>query len=359
MKSMKNASLTYRQAQLCAPQVIKVSDIPFEVLEKGDILLKILRATTCGTDLKTFKRGGHPKMLGVPLAGQEGVAFGHEFCGQIESCGSSVTNFKVGDFVAVANSSPCGQCKFCARGEHSLCPDLKFINGAYGQYLKIPARFVKTSLYKLNSADEIAFASLAEPPACVLHAVRKMQIQAQERVLVLGTGPMSFLFMQVLKYYKCHVTLVGRQESKLNFAQTCGADAVVNFSSELYTNMTTSPQDNYDVVVEAIGLPEMWQQAVNLVRRGGRVCLYGGCARGTTVDFMTERLHYDAIELKGVFHYSPSDFVMALEWLRQNKIDSAVYLNHIRGLDDLENIFMACDDASANALKFVIDPWLF
>ena len=119
------------------PQDIRYENTMIKPLEKGEILVKIAAALTCGTDVKTYRRG-HPVLIKNIPSG-----FGHEFSGTVEKVADDVTNFKPGDRVVAANSAPCGECFFCKREEYNLCENLDLLNGAYAEYIVIPERIVK------------------------------------------------------------------------------------------------------------------------------------------------------------------------------------------------------------------------
>ena len=122
------------------------------LVDQSEVELKVEAATTCGTDVKVFKRGGHPRMLKVP------TLFGHEMAGTVAQVGPEVTQFNLGDRVVVANSAPCGSCEYCSIQRENLCEDLHYLNGAFAEYLKVPARFQEKNTHLLP--DELSFDAL-------------------------------------------------------------------------------------------------------------------------------------------------------------------------------------------------------
>ena len=132
-------SRTMLGAMLLGPERLEVRELPVPAPGAGELLLAVRAATTCGTDVKVFRRGGHPRMLKVP------TLFGHEVAGTVAAVGRSVEGFREGDEVVVANSAPCGRCVYCGAGRENLCLDLEYLNGAFAEYLLVPARFVRTS----------------------------------------------------------------------------------------------------------------------------------------------------------------------------------------------------------------------
>jgi L-iditol 2-dehydrogenase len=149
-------------AVLYGKEHLQVEPVAVPTIESGDILVRVKVALTCGTDVKVFRRGYHARMI-VPPA-----VFGHELAGDVVAIGEDVTNFAVGQRVVAANSAPCGECFFCKRGLENLCEDLLFNNGAYAQYIRIPARIVQRNTYLIPDRVGYQDAALVEPLACVV-----------------------------------------------------------------------------------------------------------------------------------------------------------------------------------------------
>ncbi len=127
---------TMRAAVLHGREDVRIERVPVPEAAPGELVVRVGAALTCGTDLKVFRRGYHARMI-VPPA-----LFGHELAGTVVQTGEGVEDFLPGDRVVALNSAPCGQCYFCERGQENLCDDLLFNNGAYAEFIRIPARIV-------------------------------------------------------------------------------------------------------------------------------------------------------------------------------------------------------------------------
>src|ERR1700733_8312303 len=125
---------TMRAAVLRGQEDLRIEDVPVPIAGPGELVLRVGAALTCGTDLKVYRRGYHAKMLTLDRL------FGHELAGTVVETGEGATRFKIGDRVVPLNSAPCDQCFFCKAGQQNLCDDLLFNNGAYAEYIRIPAR---------------------------------------------------------------------------------------------------------------------------------------------------------------------------------------------------------------------------
>ncbi len=303
-----------------APRCIKYETVNICDPKDDEVQIKIDTALTCGTDVKTYDRG-HPVLIKkVPSI------FGHEFAGTIEMVGKNVKNFKVGDRVVAANSAPCGECFFCKKGEFNLCENLNLLNGAYAEYINIPKLIVKKNMYLIPDSVPFENAAFAEPLANVVHGIEKTQIKQGDTVGVIGLGPIGLMFVKLAKLKGAKVIAAGRNPLKLKLAKDFGdADEIIDLTK--YKNpkkifLSITPQNKgLDVAFECVGLPQVWEQMFDLVRRGGIVHLFGGCKSGTKFSIETSRLHYDSIKVLSIFHHTPQYFKMALDLIINNQID--------------------------------------
>src|SRR5216684_3999821 len=165
-------------AVLYGKENLQIETVSVPKIEKGDVLVRVQAALTCGTDVKVFRRGYHARMI-VPPA-----LFGHELAGDIVAMGSDVQGFNVGQRVVAANSAPCLECFYCKRGNENLCDDLLFNNGAYAEYIRIPARIVERNMYEIPRHVSYEEAAMVEPLACVLLGLNESNVHAGDNVVV-------------------------------------------------------------------------------------------------------------------------------------------------------------------------------
>jgi L-iditol 2-dehydrogenase len=334
--------------------------VPVPAPGPGELLLRIAAATTCGTDLKVFQRGGHPRMLKAP------TPFGHEMAGTVAAVGETVERWRPGDRVVVANSAPCGVCEWCSRGRENLCSDLHYLNGAFSEYLLVPRRFAERSTYPLPAGMPFEVAALAEPLACVLHGLEISSLERASGVVVYGGGPIGLLFVDVLANSPAdfpaagehHIVLADPNPARLEAGKTLGADVVVQVDRDggeaARLCKTSRTGDGFDVAIEATGSPAAWQDALASVRPGGLVQLFGGCPPGTTVPLDTHRLHYSEITVKSAYHHRPATFQRALDLLASGRLHPRVLLSAERPLAQLEEALRSM--RRREALKVVIRP---
>lgn len=336
-----------------APENIKYEETDIKDPKNGEVRVKIEAALTCGTDLKTYRRG-HPVLIKKTPSG-----FGHEFAGFVEAVGKNVTNFAVGDRVVAANSAPCGECYFCKRGLYNLCENLEFLNGAYAEYINVPERIVKKNMIRID--DDLSFekAAFCEPLANVVHGIANMDIQKGQTVAVVGIGTIGLMFVRLAKLKGAKVIAAGRNPLKIKLAKEFGgADEVIDLTK--YKNpdkillSLTEEGKGFDAAIECVGLPEIWERMFKLVRKGGMINLFGGCKSGTTINIDTRRLHYDELKVIGVFHHTPQYFREAYELISSGKVDVEKLITHVMPLSQTEQALKMV--AESKAIKVLLKP---
>src|SRR5512146_705958 len=323
-------------AVLYGKEDVKIERVPIPRVAPGEVLIKVQVALTCGTDLKVYQRGYHARMI-VPPA-----LFGHELAGIVEEVGPGVKQFKTGMRVVALNSAPCQSCFYCSKHQENLCEDLMFNNGAYAEYIKIPRRIVETNMLAIPSNVSYSEAAMVEPLACVLRGLHETNVEIGDTVAVIGGGPIGLMFVQVAKLTGCNVIAVVKRDSQVQAAQRIGADEVVQITqvqdaSEAVRALTPERR-GADVVVEAVGRPEAWEWAIDMVRKGGMVNFFGGCATGTHVNLDTNRLHYSEITLKATFHHTPEAVRKAFALIAEKKIRATDYITAEAPLSRLQQV---------------------
>jgi L-iditol 2-dehydrogenase len=332
------------------PGDLRLEDAPVPEAGPGEVVLRIDAALTCGTDVKTLRRG-HPVMIPrVP------TVFGHEFAGTVSAVGPGVGGVRPGDLAVAANSAPCGACAACRRGQANLCDDLLFVNGAYAEYIALPPRLVARNLVTVPPGGEAARVAFAEPVACCLRAIDAARFEAGETVAILGHGPLGLLLGLLARAGGARVVLAGKAGLRLDRARGLGFAACVDVSRELDPASAVRAVAGGDVrsVIEATGRPEVWEQAIAVVGKGGTVVLFGGCAPGTSVRLDTRRVHYEELRLLGVFHHTPDLIRRAVDLLASGVLDPTPLVTHEMGIADVPR---ALDLMSrGEALKVLIRP---
>ena len=319
-------------AVLYGKEHLQVEPVAVPRIDGGDILVRVKVALTCGTDVKVFHRGYHARMI-VPPA-----VFGHELAGDVVALGEDVRGFSEGDRVVAANSAPCEACYFCKRGLQNLCEDLLFNNGAYAEYIRIPARIVQRNTYHIPTHVGYHDAALVEPLACVVRGFEETAPQEGDTMAIIGLGPIGLMFVKLAKLRGCRVIAVGRRKTQLDRAAQLGADDLIvatGDSDPVMQIRETTHGRGVDVAIEAVGKPQTWGWAVNMVRRGGTVNFFGGCPNDSRVHLDTSLLHYSEITCKASFHHTPLYIRKALDLISAGHITASFFVNREEPLANL------------------------
>jgi L-iditol 2-dehydrogenase len=320
-------------AVLYGKEDVQIETVDVPQIGRGDVLVRVRAALTCGTDVKVFRRGYHARMI-VPPA-----LFGHELGGDIVAMGKDVRGFKLGQRVVAANSAPCGECFYCRRNQENLCEDLLFNNGAYAEYIRIPERIVRKNMYEVPDHVSYEDAALVEPLACVLRGLEESGVRPGDTVAVIGLGPIGMMFVRLAKAVcNARVIAIGRRPQQLLRASKMGADeTVLNCEGADVVGPVHEMTGGRgaDVVIEAVGLPEVWQLAIQLLRRGGVVNFFGGCPDGTHLSLDTNLLHYSELTCKASFHHTPALIRKALDLVSRGYVGAKDFVNHSEPLTNL------------------------
>ncbi len=325
-----------KAAVLHGREDVRIEQLPVPHAGPGELVVRVHAALTCGTDLKVYRRGYHAKMLKPP------VLFGHELAGVVAEAGEGVEQFHVGDRVVALNSAPCGQCFFCQREQENLCEDLLFNNGAYAEYIRIPARIVAKNTLHVPAEIPLEHAAMTEPLACVLMGLDEMGIKPGDSLAVIGAGSIGLMFIHLASQMGAEVIALVKRPQQAEQARTLGASHVVTVGkaeSTIGAVRELTGGRGADAVVEAVATPETWHLAVELVRKGGVVNLFGGCPAGTAISLDTNRLHYGSVTLRASFHHRPSVCRRAFAWIASGRFDAARFLTGRAPLDDLVPVF--------------------
>ena len=346
MKGQMTAAVLYGKED------VKIEKVPIPVLDRGEVLVKVNVALTCGTDLKVFQRGYHARMI-VPPA-----LFGHELSGVVAEVGPGVRDFRKGMKVVALNSAPCGSCFYCVRRQENLCEDLLFNNGAYAEYIKIPRRIVETNMLALP--DDVSFesAAMTEPLACAIRGLQETGADIGDTVGIIGAGPLGLMLVQVAKLTGCKVISVVKRDEQAAAAKRFGADDVIQIGKTkdpVEAVISATEGRGADTMIEAVGRPQAWQWAVDMVRRGGTVNFFGGCAAGTKVELDTNRMHYSEITLKATFHHTPQTVRKAFALILEKKVKSTDYVTGEAPLSKLKQVLQQMLDRG-HQIKTAIIP---
>lgn len=321
-----------RQAMLYEVEDIRILEQPIPTPGPGEVVVANKVSTTCGTDVKNFKRG-------YPLV-KPPHPYGHEFSGVVAWVGEGVTAFREGDRVAVHNTAPCGHCYYCKHDQPSMCESLVFCRGAYAEYVKVPAPIVAQNMFVIPDSLSHKAASLMEPLSCAVHGIENCPIALGDTVVINGAGPIGLMFARLAVLRGARVLVTDMLPGRLALAERLGAWKTLDITGVQDTaeavRATTVDGRGADVVIEATGLIQVWETSVKMTRKGGFVLLFGGTKSGSVLSVDATLLHYSQITIKGVFHTTPRHVAAALELLKLGVISAEDFVQNEYPLERLE-----------------------
>ena len=333
---------------------LKIETVEIPKIEEDEVLVRVKVALTCGTDLKVWKRGYHARMIQPP------ALFGHELAGVIEETGKRVNGgVRKGMRVFPANSAPCNVCFYCKKGQPNLCEDLLFNNGAYAEYIHIPGRIVRQNMLEIPDGVSFADAAMAEPLACVLRGIHETGIKAGDTAVVIGCGAIGLKFIRILAQRQVRVIAIGKGPSQMDIAKRLGAAAAFDVAEVenpvAAVRQLTEGARGADAVIEAVGRAQTWEWALQIVRKGGTVNLFGGCPSGTEVKIDPAALHYAEITIKSTFHHTPQFIREALDTIARGEIRACDFVTGEVNLNELPKLFQDMKNRNGE-LKTAVIP---
>ena len=344
-----------RAAIFRGPGELAIEEVSRDQPGPGEISVDVYAAATCGTDLKSYRRG-HPKLFPTLPA-----RFGHEFAGVIDAVGDGVTAFEVGQRVVAANTAPCGTCWACTKQRPSLCENLSFLNGAFAEQVVIPAPIVARNTYLLPDSVSYASAAPLEPLSTVVHGMAEAGVALGDTVAINGCGPIGLMFIRLSKLRGAHVIATDMSATRLAQAIEAGADTTVDLTGMNDTaersaavRDLTDGRRGADIAIEAVGLPEVWEQTVEMLRPGGTGVLFGGPKAGSRFSVDAVAMHYSEYTLKGVFHHTPQYVRVALDLLASGALNGESLISEVRPLEALVDSLE--DMAAGKGAKYLLDP---
>lgn len=301
-----------RAWRIYAPGDIRLEWLDIPQPGPGEALLKVELATTCGTDLKIYKRG-HARMAFPAL-------FGHEVVGQVVAKGDGLEQVRLGDRVVTAQM------------------------GAFAEYILVKPPMSQDEMLPVPTGIPSEAAALTEPFACAYHGTLESNIRIGDQVAVLGCGPIGLMFVRLAAMSGAEVIAADFIDGRLEAARRVGAGHTVNFGRVddpvKAVRALTEGGRGVDVAIEAVGIPKAWEQALRMLRRGGLVTFFGGCEKGAMVTFDTEFIHYEEARMQGVFNYHhPDHFHKAFRLIQRGALDPAVFVTDHAPLEDTEKVF--------------------
>jgi propanol-preferring alcohol dehydrogenase len=318
---------------------IEIRDVPLPELEPDKVLVKIMASGICGSDKGLWMNEGE----------KPGI-HGHEACGVVEAVGEGVTQWKKGDRVVVFAVVGCGRCSYCTAGQFTYCSQRRGTEGGYAEYLTTFARNL------LPLPDEIPFERgclLLDALGTPAKAARRVGVQAEEWVLVMGSGPIGANAIQVCKAYGAWVIVADPEGYRLKHAERLGADVTLDpTSSDFLKTVRDITRGGAHKAMDCSGNSAAEKLAIAATRVAGRV-IFVGENRSLEISPSEDLIRRD-ITLMGSWYLHRSDYFENLDLMRRTGLDPFQTVTHLVPLDDLARGFEVFCGHKEECLKVVV-----
>ena len=338
-----------KSAILKAPGRIEIEETVTPDPGPDEILIRVRAAGICGSDIHAYD-GLHPRR-------QPPVVLGHEFAGDVAAVGTQVETYQPGDRVTVLPHKVCGTCGPCRRGWTNMCDSKRLLGstswpGAFAEFVVVP----EDTVYPLDPAMRYIHGALVEPLAVGVHAVRQGKVTLGDRVAVLGAGPIGMLSLLCARGVgAAEVIAADLYDFNLAAARRFGADCIVNTTRENLVSKVTAQygQNAVDVVIIAAGVPELLDQAFEIVRKKGKIIIVAIFNIPVTIDIEKSRLKEQSIIASST--YLHPDYLDALGLLRSKSKVMESIITHRVPLERIDETIQMIKHRTEDVLKAIAE----
>ena len=339
----------------CGKTDVRYEKVPLPECGPDELRVKIDACAVCGSDLKTFVNG-NPRM-------KPPIVMGHEFSGLIETVGGGVNGFRVGERIVMATSISCGECFYCKRGWSNLCAKLDPMGFSYpggmAEYIIIPAVAIRNGhVVKVPAGIAPEHAALAEPTSCAVNCVENCGVTGGETVVVVGAGPLGILNLYVAREYGAGKLILAQREGKrLIQARDFTCDRLVNTTAENLTEVVLAETGGMGADVAIVAAPDAQaqEQALRLVHKKGRVCLFASLPVGASMLSVDSRtIHYNEIIVTGASDSTPRQVEKAVSLLGGKDFPKERIATPIMKLQDIQKAFQVMQ--ARDGMRVVLRP---
>lgn len=329
-----------KAAVLHAVGDLRYEDIPIPETRVGEVLIKVKAAGVCGSDIpRVMKKGTYSFPL-VP---------GHEFAGEIAQINSNtVTDFNVGDRVAIFPLIPCKKCAYCKIGEYAQCDNYDYLgsrsNGGFAEYVAAPA----DNLIKIPDNVDFESAAMTEPASVALHAIRRTSIDPGDNVVILGAGTIGIILAQWARICGVgRIFITDIFDDKLNTVRSLGFKDCINSSQEdIVKRVVKETQDiGADICIESAGTAATFEQSIRIVRKLGKIILMGNISGNVVIPESTaSSILRGQLTIYGTWNSSftpvpKNEWVTALQFMNTKALDLKPLITHRFSLHQVNEAF--------------------
>jgi L-iditol 2-dehydrogenase len=321
---------------------LRLDEIPVPDPNLGELRLRPLAAGVCGTDTHILE-GEFPATVPVVL--------GHEVAGIVEAVGQDVKGVSEGDLVSIQPNTYCRVCRYCRSGREHLCTDLRaygvHLNGGFSQSMVVPAHVA----YRLPRGFDARIGCLAEPLACCIHGMDRLNSRSGATVLVIGAGLIGAMLTRLSRLAGAGLIVVSEmQEARRATALRFGAESAVDPRQGSEPLLEATHGHGFDCVIDAVGSTATFEQAVNCAARGGTILPFGVAAVSATASIRPFEIYARELTIVGSF-INPYTHERAVDLLPQMGLEK-LSINAFP-LEQFKGAFAAQLDGTAGKIEIL------
>ncbi len=326
---------------------LRAARLPKPRIPKGGARIRVTAVGICGSDTHKFP------------AAPAGAVLGHEVAGVVEKTADGARLFRAGDRIVAAHHVPCGRCVYCRGGNHSQCELFRSTNlspGGWAEFVSLSALHLRRVTFRLPDSMDDGVASLTEPLACCVRAVRRSGVKRGDRVVVVGLGPVGLMLAALLRRRGARVHALDRIESKSRFAADwAGAEPLPGEPERALRAVLRSTKNiGADQVLLSAGAGATFPLALEMVRRGGAVHLFSGPDEGLLVDVDLNLIYKREVRVFSTYSSSPEDLAESFRLIREEVIPVHRLITHRLPLSRIEEGVRLI--RTGKALKVILEP---
>lgn len=308
---------------------LEVQDVPLPTPGANEVRVRVAYCGVCGTDVHIYHGDGGAADVTPPLIP------GHEFSGIVDAVGENVTRLKVGDAVSVNPNDMCGECWYCHNGMEHFCEHFTGIgttvNGGFAEYCIAS----ESTVYPVGDLD-LMTAAMAEPLSCCVHGIDLCGIRPGDQVMVIGTGPIGLIMLQLAKHSGATVIATARSDHKRQLALSLGADLVIDPNAEDVPAVLAERGIRLKCVIECVGSPSTIAQAIDWAGKGATVMLFGLTGPDAEIVVKPDVIFKKELRITSSF-INPYTYSRAIELLRTGAVDVTTMIRNVIPLEELES----------------------
>ena len=340
---------TLKAALIDSQGRLQLADLDTPKIGGREILVKMRACGVCGTDLEKL----HGMRVTPPV-------LGHEVAGDVEEVGSAVEGYSVGDRVAVHHHVPCRTCFYCTNGDETMCADFPKSNldpGGFAEYFRVPeVNVARGAVFRLPPSMSYREATFAEPTGCCIRGLNRLGVQPSDDVLVVGAGPVGLTHIRLLRTRGANLIFATDMiDSRLGWAKRFGADEVFKAARQdsVGSILDATEGRGVDRAIVASGSVKAIRSALRLVRKGGKILLFGIPPQGSLLDCDASDIFIREITLIPSYSTTEYEMKVALDMMANGKIQLSEMITHEFRLADIADAFRTAEDAQSS-LKVIV-----